>query len=153
MSSCSCWHSRLLPDIFKLTNLEEGEAMKKIISLAVMMGVILFTHPSYSQTWGASRRLTWTPASSQDSGIAVDSNNHIHVAWQEITAAEYDIFYKRSTDAGATWDSAKRLSWKTGHSALYIIFSWPTERSFLTSPSIIDTFLRQNGMQIGGPND
>jgi hypothetical protein len=53
-----------------------------------------------------TKRLTWNPAHSYNPSLAVDSNNHIHVAWYE----KDGIFYKKSTDGGASW-STERLTW------------------------------------------
>jgi len=70
------------------------------------------------QTWSAAKRLTWTSSSSLYPGIAVDSSDAIHVVWSEsaVDNSNSDISYKRSTDGGATWSAAQRLSWTTGYS-------------------------------------
>jgi hypothetical protein len=65
-------------------------------------------------TW-QTRRLTWNSATSEYPTIAVDSNNHIHVAWQEKTPVIPEIYYKKSTNGGATWIT-KRLTWNVGNS-------------------------------------
>jgi BNR repeat-like domain len=65
-------------------------------------------------SWSAARRLTWTSRQSRDSAVAADSNNALHVVWEdggEGSGQEYDIYYKRSTDGGATWEATKRLTW------------------------------------------
>jgi len=65
-------------------------------------------------TW-TNKRLSWTSGLSLSSAIAVNSSNHIHVVWSEETPANAEIFYKKSTDGGATW-SSKRLTWTSGNS-------------------------------------
>jgi len=65
-------------------------------------------------TW-TTKRLTYTSGSSSHPAIAVDSNNHIHVAWSDYTPGNDEIYYKRSTDGGTTWIT-KRLTYNSGHS-------------------------------------
>jgi len=62
-------------------------------------------------TWSAVQRLTWTAGWSFYPAIAIDSDNAIHVVWQDNTPGNYEVYYKRSTDGGATWSAAKRLTW------------------------------------------
>ena len=45
-----------------------------------------------------TKRLTWTPDNSWWPAIAVDSNDYIHVVWQDYTQNNFEIFFKRSTD-------------------------------------------------------
>ena len=40
---------------------------------------------------------------------AAASGDDVHVVWADLTYGNYEIFYKRSTDAGASW-SFQRLS-------------------------------------------
>ena len=65
-------------------------------------------------TW-TMKRLTWNSGSSSNPAIAADSNNHIHVVWHDSAPGNYDIYYKKSTNGGATW-TTKRLTWKSSHS-------------------------------------
>ena len=65
-------------------------------------------------TWGAARRLTWEYGASQRPAIAVDSSDRIHVVWQDDKSGTTEIYYKGSTDGGASWSSAKRLTWTSG---------------------------------------
>jgi hypothetical protein len=67
-------------------------------------------------TWSAAKRLTWTAGSSEVPDLAVDSSGAIHVAWQDDTPGNDEIFYKKSTDGGASWTSVKRLTWTSGAS-------------------------------------
>jgi len=67
-------------------------------------------------TWGSVRRLTWTSAPSYTPAITADSSNHIHVVWKEYKPGVPEIYYKRSTDGGATWGSARRLTWTSSPS-------------------------------------
>jgi hypothetical protein len=86
-------------------------------------------------TWGADRRLTNNANSSQDPGVAV-SGDTVHVVWQDNRDGNYEIYYKRSTDAGATWGSDSRLSNNSSWSGLpslassgpYIFVVWCDDR-------------------------
>lgn len=71
-------------------------------------------------TW-MNKRLSWNPGNSWFPVIAIDSNNFIHVVWNDDMNGGYTnfkIFYKRSTDGGITWDVTKRLTWNTDNSYL-----------------------------------
>jgi hypothetical protein len=72
-------------------------------------------------TW-SSKRLTFNSSDSFSPSIAVDSNNHIHVVWDDFTPGTNDIYYKKSTDGGTTW-STKRLTWTSSNSHEPIIAS------------------------------
>jgi hypothetical protein len=65
-------------------------------------------------TW-TTKRLTYNTGISNYPVIAVDSNNHIHVAWDDNSPGSDEIFHKRSTDGGATW-TTKRLTYNSGNS-------------------------------------
>jgi BNR repeat-like domain len=67
-------------------------------------------------TWTASRRLTWTSGGSFHPAIAASSGD-LYVVWEDATPGNYEIYYKNSTDEGATWSTSKRLSWTTGNSS------------------------------------
>jgi len=66
-------------------------------------------------TW-STKRLTWNAGSSCLPAIATDSSGNIHVVWEDKTPGNYEIYYKRSTDGGLTWQPAKRLTWNSGDS-------------------------------------
>jgi len=66
-------------------------------------------------TW-STKRLTWNSGDSWYPAIAADSSGNIHVVWMENTPGNWEIYYKKSTDGGATW-STKRLTWNSGTSA------------------------------------
>ena len=67
-------------------------------------------------TWFQTYQLTWTAGESWSPSIAVDAGNGIHVAWQEKTPENYEIFYIHSTDSGVTWIGTTRLTWNAGKS-------------------------------------
>lgn len=63
-------------------------------------------------TWEQDVRLTDDPSVSGLPSILVQ-NTTIHVAWFDMRAGQnnYEIYYKRSTDAGETWSSDTRLTY------------------------------------------
>jgi predicted neuraminidase len=62
-------------------------------------------------TWTTSQRLTWTAGASLSPSMAVDSLGNLHVVWCDNTPGQYEIYGKKSTDGGATWTTAERLTW------------------------------------------
>jgi hypothetical protein len=66
-------------------------------------------------TWSSSQNLSGTTGVSDEPSIAVVGSN-IHVVWQETITGNSEIFYKKSTDGGATWSSSQNLSGTTGNS-------------------------------------
>jgi hypothetical protein len=67
-------------------------------------------------TWVSSKRLTSYPGYSDDVIIAVDSNNRIHLVWNDDKSGNDEIYYKKSTNGGTSWMATKRLTWTSGHS-------------------------------------
>jgi hypothetical protein len=66
-------------------------------------------------TWLATKRLTWNSSQSTDPAIAIDSSNNIHVVFDDDMFLKNEIFYKKSTNGGATWIT-ERISWNSGYS-------------------------------------
>ena len=60
--------------------------------------------------WSTSKRLTWTPGYSRLPAIAVDSSGNLHMVYQDDTPGNPEIYYKQTTDNGATWSTGKMLS-------------------------------------------
>jgi hypothetical protein len=87
--------------------------MKKSILIVVIFGVFLLAQPIGAQTWNASKRLTWTAGSSYYPAVATDTNNHIHVVWEDYTPGHGEVYYKRSTNGGTSW-TMRRLTWTSG---------------------------------------
>ena len=67
-------------------------------------------------TWSPNKRFTnnagisWLPA------IAADGPN-IYVVWQDDTPGNYEIYFKKSDDGGATWSANERLTNNAGTSS------------------------------------
>jgi hypothetical protein len=68
-------------------------------------------------TWGADVRLTNNVSNSQNPGIA-HSGDTLHAVWQDNRDGNYEIYYKRSTDAGSNWGADTRLSINSSWSGL-----------------------------------
>ena len=60
-------------------------------------------------TWGPDVRLTNDPASSSIPSVAVTGSN-VHVVWSDYRDGDLEIYTKRSTDGGASWDPDVRLT-------------------------------------------
>lgn len=71
------------------------------------------------------QRLTWTPGQAWAPAIAADSNNRIHVVWHDDTNGNLEIYYRKSTNGGTTWQGAKRLTWNSGDSNYTSIAAGP----------------------------
>lgn len=67
-------------------------------------------------TFGPIINLSNDPGDSTDAAIAV-SGNIVHVVWEDDTPGNDDVFYRRSTDGGATFtEPIKNLSSNVGNS-------------------------------------
>jgi len=85
--------------------------MKTIVKLLLIFTVVFFTYRISAQ-WGTDVRLTNDPGSSylsEDRSIAA-SGNFIHVVWQEHRHGDPEIYYKRSTNRGVSWESDVRIT-------------------------------------------
>jgi hypothetical protein len=40
----------------------------------------------------------------------------VHVVWEDTTAGNYELYFKRSADGGLTWNPDQRLTWTPGDS-------------------------------------
>lgn len=68
-------------------------------------------------TWSAAKRLTNNAGWSEGVSVAVSGTN-VHMAWNDDTpGSRREIYFKTSSDDGATWSAAKRLTNNTGDSA------------------------------------
>ena len=66
-------------------------------------------------TWGASKRLTYTWGISGFPDVAAGGDD-VFLAWMDVKPGNKEIYFKKSTDGGATWGSAKRITYNTGYS-------------------------------------
>jgi hypothetical protein len=67
-------------------------------------------------TWTSPQRLTWTAADTYKPVIAVGSSGNLHVVWYDETPGNYEIYYRKSTNAGASWTASQRLTYNGGDS-------------------------------------
>jgi BNR repeat-like domain len=68
------------------------------------------------KSWTPMKRLTWTSDWSQFANLAIDGGGAIHLAWDDPTSGNAEIYHKKSTDGGETWSPMKRLTWTPGGS-------------------------------------
>ena len=61
-------------------------------------------------TWSAGTQLTTDPSSDYDPAIMQASDGTIWVVWYSYRSGNADIWYKTSTDGGATWSAATQLT-------------------------------------------
>lgn len=92
-----------------------GEKMKRIMLLALVLTFSFMAQPARAD-WIPAKRLTWNSGSSVAPAIAIDSSNTIHVVWYDSTPGNNEIFHLKSSDGGANWSPAKRLTWTSGNS-------------------------------------
>jgi len=64
-------------------------------------------------SWSAPKRLSWNSGQSYKPKAAVDLSGTVHVVWYDKTVDPTEIFYKNSTDLGATWSAMTRLTWNS----------------------------------------
>jgi len=88
--------------------------MKRTGLLIAALGLFLFAGVAQAD-WRPAKRLTWTAGYSREPEVAVDGS-WVHVVWQDDTTGQNEIYYKKSTDGGATWSPTQRLTWTSGNS-------------------------------------
>jgi hypothetical protein len=64
-------------------------------------------------SWEFQHRLTVDSASSENPSVAAASP-YVYVTWQDLRVVPTGIFFKRSTDDGATWSEDRQVSDATG---------------------------------------
>ena len=66
-------------------------------------------------TWTANRRLTNNAGASYNPKIAVNGQS-LYVVWYDDTPGNFEIYFKKSADRGATWTTNRRLTNNAGFS-------------------------------------
>jgi len=66
-------------------------------------------------TWQGSKRLSYSDDLSSYPDIAV-SGSDVYVVWSDYTPGNYDIYFRKSADGGATWEKTQRLTANAGDS-------------------------------------
>ena len=81
---------------------------------AIPLLLALFLAPPLLADWESEVRLTYNPAHSwftrNTSGISTAPPGILHVVWKDERDTSWQIYYKRSTDAGSAWSSDIRLT-------------------------------------------
>jgi hypothetical protein len=78
-------------------------------------------------TWISSKRLTWTTGLSEQPVIAADSSGRLHVAWQDNTTWQWQIYYKNSEDGGSTWSTTRAITGTSGDSFYADLAAGPSD--------------------------
>jgi hypothetical protein len=60
-------------------------------------------------TWIPGKIITWTAGNCWSPDIAIDLSNNLHVVWED-NSVHFEIYYKKSMDAGVTWTKDKRIT-------------------------------------------
>jgi len=84
--------------------------MKKLYTIILTIGVLLFIQSLGAQTWEKTKRLTWSVLDSDFPKLATDSSNNIHLVWHDTTVGT-NVLYKTSSDGGISWSKTRRLTW------------------------------------------
>lgn len=61
-----------------------------------------------SSAWSTTQKLTWNSGESSYPCIALDANSNLHLVWQDNSSGNFEIYYKKSTDEGASWRSSSQ---------------------------------------------
>lgn len=78
------------------------------------LGVLFLFSPLLAAAWSTSR-LTHNDGSSLNPDLAASGAN-VAMVWQDDSSGNNDIFFRYSSDGGATWPSAIRLTANAGNS-------------------------------------
>jgi len=86
-------------------------------------------------SWSIDDKLTSNPSEPGIPSLAVSGNN-IHIVWHDLRDGNWEIYYKRSTDNGITWQPdvrltndasiSERASIATWNNSIYVV--WQDER-------------------------
>lgn len=114
---------------FQLTYNDSVSSMTSVAVFGSIVHVVWLDHrdgngeiyykrsPDGGVSWGTDTRLSDFPSESHKPSVAVSDSN-VHVVWHDHRNGYYEIYYKRSTDGGMTWEMDSRLSY-TSSSSLY----------------------------------
>jgi len=72
----------------------------------------------YGATWNLAKQLTANPAYSSWPAIEADGGDNVYVVYYDRTSGKYDIYLRKSTDKGVTWQAAKKLTNNAGGSEI-----------------------------------
>jgi len=70
---------------------------------------------NYGVSWSSALRMTLNTGSSERPSVACSSNGqYVYLVWADDTPGNYEIYFKRSTNYGASWGTAARITINTG---------------------------------------
>ena len=72
-------------------------------------------------TWTALTRFTWNLGESVWPSVSSDSAGSLYTVWADNSPGHSEIYYKQSTDNGASWSALNRLTWNSGGSYTPVI--------------------------------
>jgi hypothetical protein len=61
--------------------------------------------------WTGTTRLSWTSGKTGSPEMAVDPAGGLHIVWYDNIPGNLEIYYRKSTDGGATWTTSQRITW------------------------------------------
>jgi len=67
-------------------------------------------------SWGPSGRLTWNSGESYSPSVYADPTNGIHVVWHDFSSGNFEVYYKKGSNSGASWGPLSRMTWNSGYS-------------------------------------
>ncbi len=86
-------------------------------------------------SWGTDTRLTNNNADDMQSPSVTVSGSFVHVVWCEQHAGNYDIYYKRSIDAGISWGAQTQFTTD---------ITWSTAPSLAVTGSVVNVVWNDN---------
>jgi hypothetical protein len=87
-----------------------------LLSLSILIIALSNAQPAYATTtWDSFQNLSNNAGGSAHLQIAVSGDN-VYIAWKDHTPGNHDIFFRTSSDSGATWSARKNLSNNEGSS-------------------------------------
>jgi len=66
-------------------------------------------------TWQKAKRLTYTTGDSEQPAMAISGSN-VYLVWHDNATDQFEVYFRKSPDGGATWQAAKNVSMNTGDS-------------------------------------
>ena len=67
-------------------------------------------------TWSVTQRITWMAGDTITPQIKADNVGNVYVVWSDITPGNVEIYFKKSSNNGASWTAVQRLTWNAGNS-------------------------------------
>lgn len=66
--------------------------------------------------WTGFQRITWMAGDAKTPQIKADSEGNVYVFWCDNTPGNEEIYFKKSSNNGASWMAVQRLTWNDGFS-------------------------------------